>query len=194
MAIQIEQQGQRVYFTGDTYSAKDRIKGIGGHWDDERKAWWVGVKKSGDAEKLVAELSQPQQSDTPDTKTGKGLPTASEPDSARVYAKVEYKGTNWYVIAESHNQGRCRICKLSGTGQWVDMADCQVIKTYPTREYRGQTTYTTLGSIRRFVADQKQAESAGVPQCAACGKRGHLIEDYEDGCMKCRACCDMPSE
>ena len=49
-----------------------------------------------------------------------------------------------------------------------------------------------LGSIRRFVDSQKRAEQNGEPACAACGKRGELHHDLEDGLMKCFSCCDMP--
>lgn len=121
----------------------------------------------------------------------------------RVYAKVAYKGRTYYVIAETKDQTRCRLATLQEDGPvfWTDCAACELVKRYHGREVwdgrrysnRTVTKYTTLGSLRSFVAEQKRAEQAGVPQCAACGKRNeHLVHDLEDGLMKCRACCDMP--
>lgn len=56
MRITIERVGGRVYFGGDTYPAKGQIKGIGGHWDGDRRQWWVGAVKLAAAQQLVAEL------------------------------------------------------------------------------------------------------------------------------------------
>ena len=194
MAVTIKREGRRVYFVGDTYPIKDRLKRELGldrdNWDSERRQWWVGIAKLSQAEALVASLSSPATESA-----GKGLPTTSESDDRRVRAKVNYRGSTWYVIAESHEKGRCQICKLSGLARWVDMADCEIIKTYAPREYRGRTKYTTLGSIRGFIEEQKRLEASDVPQCAACGKRSEsLVHDLEDGLMKCRACCDMPAD
>lgn len=57
MAITIERAGQRVYFAGDTFAAKDAIKRMGGHWDGDRRQWWVGAKKLAEAEELAADAS-----------------------------------------------------------------------------------------------------------------------------------------
>lgn len=59
--IRVERRGQRVYLLGDTFPAKDRIKGMGGHWDGESRAWWVGAAKLAEAERLVAELASPAE-------------------------------------------------------------------------------------------------------------------------------------
>lgn len=182
--VTLEKSGSRLYFAGNTFPLKDAIKKIGGHWDGDRKQWWIGTAKQSDAEALVANA---------EANPGKGAPS----DDARVYAKVEYKDRNYYVIAEG--QGRCRLTVLDGSLDfWADMAACKLVKTYQPRErtFRGRTTtsYTTLGSIRRFVADQKELESKGYEACCACGKRSReLVHDLEDGLMKCYACCDMPA-
>jgi hypothetical protein len=98
--------------------------------------------------------------------------------------------------AERHDKGRCKICRLQGAGFWVDMADCELLKTYEGRTVghygRSSSRYTTLGSLRKFVERQREAEARGDKPCAACGKRWPLCEDMEDGLMKCHRCCDMP--
>lgn len=40
--IQTERVGRRTYLTGNTFAAKEDIKAAGGHWDPDRKAWWLG--------------------------------------------------------------------------------------------------------------------------------------------------------
>lgn len=59
MTIAIEKAGARLYFTGNTFPIKDRIKSLGGHWDGDRRQWWVGTKKADDAAQLVESLSAP---------------------------------------------------------------------------------------------------------------------------------------
>lgn len=239
MATTLEKVGSRLYFVGSPFAAKDAIKRLGGHWDGDRRQWWIGAAKRADAESLVAELNgtAPQfagasataASDRAAARVGlePGTPAGIVADrleeagdakradelrkpvedlsDCRVYAKVEYKERTYYVIAETKDRTRCRLATLQEDGPvfWADMSACRLIKTYPGRQvwdgrrYSGRTVtrYTTLGSIREFVADQKQAEAAGHPQCTVCGKRSSdLVRDLETGGMACRGCADMPEE
>jgi len=180
MAITPRHEGQRVYLEGDTFSLKDRIKSIGGKWDADRRAWWVGAVKAQQAQALV------------DTATSAPPPSNKPGDDTRIKAKVKYKGRTYYVIAEGSD--RCRLTVLDGSIDfWADKNACELLKTYSPREYRGRAEYTTLGSIRRFIESQKRAEASGLPACAACGKRGRLVEDLEDGLLKCAGCADIPA-
>ncbi len=188
-SIRIEREGRRVYFGGDTFAAKDRIKDLGGKWDAESRRWWVGSTKLAQAEALVASLA------------GDGAPAPEDLSSARVYARVEYKGRSYYVIAESETSGRCRLTTLEMVAPfWVQMSECKLVKTYTPREvrtgFRGatRTEYQTLGGIAAFVARERKAEKAGEPACPCCGRRGPLIHDLEDGIDKCFSCCDIPAD
>lgn len=51
--ITIEHQARRSYLVGDTYPLKEKIKSLGGHWDPDRKAWWIGAEKRSAAEQLI---------------------------------------------------------------------------------------------------------------------------------------------
>jgi hypothetical protein len=196
MATTTERVGQRVYLVGLPFAAKDEAKRIGCKWDPDRRQWWIGAAKAASAEALVGRVNAAPPEVTergPGQTTPTGLPTASERDDRRVLSKVKYRGSHWYVVAASGDGARLMVCKPTGAGHWVDAADCELVKTYHPREYRGRTEYTTLGSIRRFVEKQKRLEAGDAPQCAACGKRSeNLTHDLEDGLMKCHACCDMP--
>jgi hypothetical protein len=161
--ITLEKVESRVYFSGNTYPVKDQIKRLGGHWDGDRKQWWVGAAKADEAANLVAGIK-----DAPAAKTGPA-------DKTRVHAKVEYKGRTYYVIGESAD--RCRLTVLDGTIDfWADKSACKMLKEYTPREqwdgrhYSGRTemVYTTLGSLRRFVARLKRQEASGVH--SACGR------------------------
>lgn len=217
----LEKVGSRLYFANSPFAAKGRIKDLGGHWDGDRKQWWIGAAKRADAESLVAELNgtAPQfagatataasakvaesvglSADTPagivadaveergDAKAAADLRKPVEDISeCRVYAQVEYKGRRYYVIAETKDRTRCRLATLQEDGPvyWADMSACTLIKTYPGREvwdgrrYSGRTVtkYTTIGSLRSFIAQQKrltpeQREEQDLRRSvSACGRR-----------------------
>lgn len=185
--VEIQVEGKRVYIkTPYGHPAVAKLKALGCKWDPESKRWWCGLAKKDKVDLIVqANLEAP-------------APT-EEPDNTKVLAKVKYKTSTYYVIAESQATNRCRICLLfEKMGFWVPMEECELIKTYSPKTWtnRGHTMtdYVTLGSIRRFVKEQKEAEARGEDPCASCGKRGRLVLDHEDGLMKCKGCCDMPGE
>ena len=193
-AATIERAGARVYALNTPFDARAALKRIGCHWDADRRAWWIGAAKAAELEKLVAGLAAAPAADAK---------PAGPSDDSIVRAKVKYKGRTYFSVAEAAGRTRCLITTLDGSWHgWVDMAACELVKEYHGREERGaygrptgRTVYTTLGSIRRFVEEQRAAEAKGVPACAECGKRdGNLIEDLEDGLMKHKHCCDIPSE
>jgi hypothetical protein len=177
-----ERVGARVYVTGDSYPICDRLKRVGCHWDSDRRQWWIGATK---AEELTAILDSDE-------------PTPQEDFSqSRVYGKVGYKERTYFVIAVTTgtDKPRVRLTTLDGSHVfWTDESEVRWVKRYTPRKDRYGTTYQTLDGLRRFVQQQKEAEAAGDPPCAACGRRGRLVEDLEDGLLKCRGCCDIPSE
>ena len=190
MAIQIEEAGSRLYVVGDTFAHKNEIKALGGHWDGERRAWWVGTAKRPQIEELVARLSDPN---APKPK--------QDPDDIRLTGKGRYKGRDYFAGSITRDGLKVRLLTLPNEkGEfldfWASCSEVEEIKRYEPRErsFRGRTevTYTTLGSIAKFVASQKKAEAEGKPACGVCGKRGDLHHDLETGMMCCYSCCDMP--
>lgn len=193
MAITIERTGQRVYLLGDTYAAKDRIKAMGGHWDGDRRAWWIGAKKADDAQALVDQLSSPEAANSPRAK--------EDPDSIRLTGKGKYKGRTYFAGSITRDGAKVRLLTLPDVNGdyldfWAPCSEVEEVKRYQPRErtWRGRTTteYTTLGSIASFVRSQERAKANGEPQCGVCGKRGELHHDLETGMMCCYGCCDMP--
>lgn len=189
MAAQIIREARRVYAIDTPYSAKDALKSLGCKWDADRRAWWIGVAKADQLAALVASLNAPVDPSAPKPK--------ENPDNIRLTGKGRYKGREYYAGAITRDGTKVRLLTLpDADGKyldfWADCAQVEQTKTYSPREYRGQTEYTTLGSIAKFIARQRRAEADGLPACAACGKRGQLHHDIEDGLMKCYRCCDMP--
>lgn len=185
MGVSVERQGKRLYILGNTYAFKDRIKALGGHWDGERRAWWVGASK----EKLVRDLVTSLEGGTTPQ-------TPEDPDQVRLTGKGEYKGRAYYLGARAKDGSRVRCLTLPDSeGKyldfWADLSEVKVTKTYAPREYRGQAQHTTLGSVARFVKKEKGARDRGDPVCADCGKSGELVRDLEDWLMKHRHCCDI---
>ncbi len=162
--ITSEKAGQRIYLVGNTFPLKDRIKQLGGHWDGERKQWWLSSRKAKEAEALLAEVNAAESP---------VHPLGEDADQVRLVGKATYKGRTYYVRALTLDGTRCRLTTLdqsldfwAGLGDGADQA--QIVKRYQPREERGmygrptgRMQYTTLGSIQRFLEREKAAEARG---------------------------------
>jgi hypothetical protein len=167
--IRIERKGQRVYFVGDTYAVRGDVKQLGGHWDADRRAWWVGAKKLAEAEALVARLQGAPASPeaaalaglAPDTpagvvadklaEEGKPAPRAQRPaGEVRLTGKGTYQGRIYYLGSSTRDGARVLLLGLpkadgSYFERWAPAAEVTVTKTYQPREvwdgrrYSGRT-------------------------------------------------------
>lgn len=178
-----EKVGTRIYVTGNTFAIKSELKAAGCHWDADRKQWWIGAAKADAIAAIVGRLD------------GQEAPKEDLADK-RVYAKVAYKGRQYYVIGESGD--RCRLTVLDASIDfWASKSDCDLVKEYQGREqwdgrrYSGRTVtvYTTLGSLRRFIEQRKRDEKALASGDIPDG----WCRDLEDGAIKPRHECDMPA-
>lgn len=189
MSITLQSEGRRIYLVGNTFAAKDQIKAIGGHWDADRKAWWVGSQNREAAEKIASDAPKQDYVPTPIKR------------SDRVFRKVRYAGKNggaartYYVVAESRS-GKFRLTTLDmSIDFWADASACETVKVYQGHSRfggygRGQImSYPTIGSIADFVQDARQADreiaQGRVPE-------GYSV-DLEDGCVKRTSECDIPA-
>lgn len=188
MAITMQRDGSRVYLVGDTYAAKDRIKAIGGHWDGDRRAWWVGAAKADEAARLVESLSGAGAAPA-------GERTPQDPADIRLTGKGEYKGRTYYLGSRTRDGAKVRCLTLpDAAGKYLDFWTAaelvRVVKTYQPREYRGRQEHTTLGGIARFVSRARR-EDAQIARGEV--PAGYCV-DLEDGMLKRRGECDMPSD
>ncbi len=191
--IAIEKVGTRLYLTGDTFAVKDRIKSIGGHWDGDRRAWWVGTAKATEAQKLIDGLAVAPTADA--------KPAKQDPSDIRLTGKGRYKGREYFAGSVTRDGTKVRLLTLpDAKGEFLDFwAPCSEVeqtKTYQPREVRRgygrhtETVYTTLGSIADFVRKSRRTDAEI--------KEGRIPEGYcvdlEDGAVKRRSECDMPSD
>jgi hypothetical protein len=189
--MSIETVGSRLYVTGNTYSIKDRLKAIGCHWDAERKQWWIGKAKQAELSAIVSGVAAQA------TASGYVKPTAEELSDKPCTGKAEYKGKTYYVIGYSERTGKLHLTTLDcSIDFWASINDVNIVKRYEAREERGrygrstgQYRYQTVGGIRRFIEQSKQDQqvikSGEIPA-------GYCV-DMEDGMVKRRSECDMPS-
>ena len=201
MSITLERQSTRVYLRGDTYSIRDRIREIGGHWDPAVKAWWVGRAKAAEAEALAASVAA-QPAPSAATKA-EGLA-----DDDRLLGQVEYTSRDgrtsrcWWA-GQTRDGARYRLASMDGSrAWWADAASCRVVKTYEPRQRwdgrRGSgtvTVYQTWGSMRRFLAERRaqtpeQREAADARRAAIREHGGvcrcsHPLDEGDGSCMSC---------
>lgn len=169
--VATETIGRRIYITGNTFPLKEALKSAGCQWDSERRQWWIGAGKQAEIDAIIS-----------------APPPKEDLSTKRLYGKAQYKGREYYMLGESQT-GKYRLTVLDGSIDfWADKAQCTVTKTYQARErrWRGKvvgTDYTTLASIRRFIAQQKNPATARE-QCNECGSWKNAGED----CRDCGGC------
>jgi hypothetical protein len=176
------------------------LKDLGAHWDPQARCWWVGKSKRKAVEELLVSADQVE-----DTARERGEstppPAKQDPDSIRLQARVRYKGRVYYQAARTRDGAKVRLVSLPDTQGdyldfWAAIAEVELLKEYHPREQKhygrptGRYDYTTLGSIARFIREQKDPDNG--PICSECGKRGADTIDLEDGCLKHERCCDIP--
>lgn len=189
MTVTIEKQGRRFYIKGNTYAIKDRLKSAGCKWDADSKCWYTGKKEI--ADKLAG-------TELPAAKSGGFTkPTTDDLSNRRCDGKVEYKGRTYYVVGRSQAKAKLWLTVLDCSIEfWAAEAECKWVKRYEAREERGnygrvtgRMVYQSVGKIRDFIERSKRDEatvkSGGTPD-------GWCV-DLEDGCLKPRNECDMPS-
>lgn len=187
--VTLKIESSRVYFEGNTYSVKDQIKDIGGNWDKDRRAWWVGKVKLAAAQKLIESLGSPDGGQV----EPKATETPEDRSMKRCLGKVKYKDRTYFVIGASNKTNRMYLttldCKIAF---WAHTDQCEWLRRYEEShgDRYGKQTYPTVGSIRKFVERNKKEQETI--------KRGEIPAGYcvdmEDGMVKRRSECDMPSD
>lgn len=157
LTVTIETAGRRHYIIGNTFAVKDQLKEAGCKWDPDRKAWWTGKREL--ADQLQSSLSGASSSSS-DARSG------DDPEKITVVAKARYKDRVYFVRWMGHTKRGAEAARLvSFDGKldfWKDLAEIQIIKTYGRKNFRsGRIEYPTLGSIREFAEQAKQAKAEG---------------------------------
>lgn len=146
--LSLQQIGQRIYLVGDTYPHRSAIKGLGGHWDGDRRQWWVGVAKRAEIEQAIA--SAPAPSAAPASAPMDAPRQDKTPDrGAPVKARATYKGKDYYVLAETRDGAKRLLAARNGQFQfWAAANLTHITKEYGRESYRsGRLEYPTLGGM-----------------------------------------------
>lgn len=178
----LEKVGARYYAREAPYAVKDALKSAGCHWDADERCWWVGAKN---APKVQAVLDGNAPTQSPAAVEAK----SESLDDVRLVAKVKYKGRTYYASffgPTKTGEKKGRLWSLDGKNFWADANECELLKTYSPKERRTgfgrgpmTTVYTTLGSIRRFIEQQKNPDTARG-ECVECGSWGPSGQPCQD--------------
>jgi hypothetical protein len=174
--ISVEQVGQRLYVTGNTYAVKDALKAAGCHWDGERRQWWIGAAKRSRIESLIAK-PMPASQDVAAERL--------ERDRENIIGRAEYDGHSYYLVGEGSND----------RGAWVRLMFRDGSKTFfkPASEARVTKRYgkpQTLDGLREY-AERMKREAAGGPCECWCHRSHHctcgsgFCSFHHDGCDSC---------
>lgn len=173
--IGLEVVGRRVYFTGNTYAVKDKLKNAGAHWDGERKQWYAGTAKRQLATDLVARLNMEQQTAAQKEKE-EGISPDAEVIIGRAFMPTaDGQLHSYYLLVAGERDGKSyfKLCFRDGSKVfWAkDASTVRVAKRYQQP--------TSINALKRFAERAKKAEAAGHPvlgrdgcyECGECGER-----------------------
>lgn len=155
--VTFSQEGRRCYVLGNTYPLKGAIKSAGGHWDGDRKAWWVGSNKREGLEKIVRGAKPVEK------QYATGL-------DQKMKGKAIYKGKTYpySFLGETKNGPAAKLHFRDGTKDfWAHASEITVVK-----EYREPIS---LRRLNEMAEDYKKSGS---------GRGNSGFRD--NGCWECR--------
>lgn len=166
--IQIEQVGRRFYLVGNTFAIKDQIKAAGGHWDGDKRAWWVSK-----AEKALEIVGHPSAAPAASGEAQKPAPGGLT-DGDKVEGKATYKGKPYILVWEGRtSRGQAAKLAFSDGSKvfWANAGEYQITKRYEVREYRGRSEPMTFGRLKALREKYSRARAQGNEDGIANGQR-----------------------
>lgn len=167
--ITLAEEGRRLYIVGNSYPIKDQIKSAGGHWDADRKQWWIGSGKRSEIEAAITTQStQASESQTRDAEV-------------MVCGKAKYKGRSYYVRwsgVTKRGTYAFRLVTLDGKSDfWANGREFgPALIDEATWEKRYQES-RSLSGIRAYIDRVRSAEKS-----SSYGDAGWM----HNGCSECK--------
>src|SRR5262249_36438862 len=96
-SVALIEEKSRIYLTGNTFPIREQIKNLGGHWDGERRAWWVGKGKR----EAIAALANSAVPQSTHDEMGERKSEAMA-DDTRLLARVRTERGAAYLLARTH--------------------------------------------------------------------------------------------
>ncbi len=167
--ITLEAEGRRLYFIGNTYPIKDKLRRLGATWDADRKAWWIGSTKRAEAEQLVSQVaSEPTQTEMRRDETLK--------DSDSIAGRATYKGKNYILVWEGETRRGQGFKLAMNDGSkvfWAQQGEpVTVTKRYQTDRDGNSMTFGRLKHLRKKYAEEIQSEQDGTAETKTCWECG----------------------
>ena len=176
MNITVSREGRRSYIVGQTYAAKDAIKAAGGHWDGDRRAWWLGSHETATA--LVERLSASPAQDDAALQQDRLVR-----DRSNIMGRATYQGRTYYIVGEGRSERGPWLRLLFRDGSrtfFAASSEVEVIKMY--RETM------TLAAIQRYAERMKDERVMGECSCDCHGSSDDMgsggLAKF-DGCDRC---------
>ncbi len=179
MALQIRQEGARLYILGNTYAVKDALSNAGCHYDGETRAWWIGVAKRDKINHLILH-PLPESADVQAERL--------ERDRNNIIGRARYDGHDYYLVGRGNGERGPWVRLLFRDGSktfFKNAGEVQITKTYQRPQ--------TLKGLQEY-AERKKREAAGGPcECwchtarnphCACETQG-FCSFHHDGCDSC---------
>ena len=174
--VALRKEGRRIYITGDTYALRAKIKAAGGHWDGDKKAWWVSKPEV--AQEIAAAASSTPAASPPATVGARKSETLS--DDSTVAGRARYKGREYLLVWEGTTSrgAAAKLAFLDGTNVfWADGSAIQVTKRYQSQERRGRDIPMTFGRLR-VLREEFSAQQAAAKDCDLVGARGEYSSQF----------------
>lgn len=156
MQITMQDEASRIYLAGNTFPIKAAIKSAGGHWDADRRMWWIGKSKREEITKAISQSSanpQPGQH-----------PSEAQGDATKIIGTATYKGKTYYVMfagPTKRGTDAMKLCFRDGSQVfWASIGPGPGDAEWK-KQYREPTT---VGAINRFLAGLKTPEGRAAAQ------------------------------
>lgn len=175
-------EGRRVYiFTEYGEACVVALKSLGARWDKERRAWWTGITKRADVERIIS---------TPPEKLARAAAWDKvqelQRDGNNLLGRGRYRDAPYYYVARGRNdRGEwLKLLSMDGTRSFfANAAEVEIVKEYRRPQ--------TLEGLRAFAEKLKAEEDESLPvveECWECGAVYRTYGNVEEGNMSCRRC------
>jgi hypothetical protein len=165
--VTVEREGRRSYLIGDTFAIKDAIRSAGGHWDSQRRAWWLG--KHDVAQQIAVEVA-----DVPKPTEEEIAARRLAYDREHILGRAVRDGRSYYLVGEGVGERGPWVRLLFHDGSrtiFADGAQVEIVKRYEQPK--------SLDDLRAYVERIRRQRSSRRRRG---GRRGY---DSDYGCAAC---------
>lgn len=173
--MKLETNGRRIYFIDFPFATKDAIRAIGGSWDANARAWWIGTAKRPEAEALLQRLTATKDQLNFDV---------IDPNAALIVSSAKYKGQSYYCTWSGPKEGvqSAWLCFRDGSKKfWAEGPELELGQPYRSKR--------SINDLKAYAERKQREAKTGVCECR-CHSRAdcacpHFCHVHHDGCDAC---------